>query len=95
MSTSHRAYILPFLLFGSAFTRDIISPPTYAYDAQALIHGDVTVNTPGLSADVRYSKFAGLSTFANLPYVHCLAPDGVEVDKFDIAILGAGFDTVS
>jgi len=40
-------------------------------------------------------KFFGLTTFANLPYVHCLAPDGEEVEKFDIAVLGAPFDTVS
>jgi hypothetical protein len=27
--------------------------------------------------------------------VHCLAPGGEEVERFDIAILGAPFDTVS
>lgn len=78
---------------------------------------------PGLDdEDISQTKFAGLTTFANLPYVHCLAADDEEeeeegeeddddgkknkkekrekkksvgVEKFDIAILGAPFDTVS
>lgn len=73
---------------------------------------------PGLDdEDISQTKFAGLTTFANLPYVHCLAADedeeeeeddgkknkkekrkkkkSVGVEKFDIAILGAPFDTVS
>lgn len=69
---------------------------------------------PGLDdEDISQAKFAGLTTFANLPYVHCLAADDDEeeeekkkkekrrkkkrvgVEKFDIAILGAPFDTVS
>lgn len=46
--------------------------------------------------DVSESKFWGLSTYANLPYVHCLsAGNDVEVEEYDIAILGAPFDTVS
>lgn len=75
---------------------------------------------PGLDdEDISQTKFAGLTTFANLPYVHCLAADddegeeeeeeddgkkkkkekrkkkkSVGVEKFDIAILGAPFDTV-
>lgn len=40
--------------------------------------------------------FAGLTTFGNLPYVYCLADTRNEaVEKFDIAILGAPFDTVN
>lgn len=73
---------------------------------------------PGLDdEDISQAKFAGLTTFANLPYVHCLAADDNDeeeeeeddekknkkrkkkksggVEKFDIAILGAPFDTVS
>lgn len=41
--------------------------------------------------DITGAKFAGLTTFANLPYVHCLDQSGSE--KYDIAILGAPFDT--
>jgi len=46
-----------------------------------------------ISPDITQAKFEGLTTYANLPYVHCLAPEGEEVEKFDIAILGAPFDT--
>ncbi|KAJ9626541.1 hypothetical protein H2203_004174 [Taxawa tesnikishii (nom. ined.)] len=43
--------------------------------------------------DLSSPLYAGLTTFANLPYVHCLAKDPAEVERFDIAILGAPFDT--
>lgn len=39
------------------------------------------------------TKYRGLTTYANLPYVHCLGKEGEEVEKYDIAILGAPFDT--
>lgn len=42
------------------------------------------------------SQFSGLATYARIPYVNCLSDDdGAEVGKYDIAILGAPFDTVS
>lgn len=44
--------------------------------------------------DIGFARFEGLSTFANLPYVHCLAGNDNDVDRYDIAILGAPFDTV-
>jgi agmatinase len=41
------------------------------------------------------SAVAGLTTFANLPHVFCLADaENEAVEKFDIAFLGAPFDTV-
>ena len=39
------------------------------------------------------SEFAGLSTYANLPFVHCASKGDVE--PYDIAILGAPFDTAT
>ena len=39
------------------------------------------------------SDFAGLTTFANLPYVNCFADEVLEL--YDVAFLGAPFDTVS
>jgi hypothetical protein len=46
--------------------------------------------------DISGAKFRGLSTYASLPYVHCLSAGGdEEVEDYDIAILGAPFDTVS
>jgi len=40
------------------------------------------------------SEFFGLTTFANLPYVNCLKAEE-SGGRYDIAILGAPFDTVS
>ena len=39
------------------------------------------------------SDFSGLMTFANLPYANCFSDS--DVDAYDIAIMGAPFDTVS
>lgn len=83
--------LLPLLtLLAIASAREISFPPVSGYTAsdQLVLGG---YNDP----DISQAKFAGLSTYANLPYVHCLARDGVEVEGFDIAILGAPFDTVS
>ena len=41
------------------------------------------------------SEFFGLGTFANLPYVNCLSTENSNGGRYDIAILGAPFDTVS
>lgn len=68
--------------------REIVLPPVSPYLTEQTILGG------NYNQDISYSKFAGLTTYANLPYVHCLAPEGDEVEKFDIAILGAPFDTV-
>jgi hypothetical protein len=41
------------------------------------------------------TQFNGLTTFANLPYVNCFVDDEANKQLYDIAILGAPFDTVS
>lgn len=45
--------------------------------------------------DEIFTAFAGISTFAHLPLVNCLHPVYAEEvkEKFDIAIVGAPFDT--
>lgn len=43
--------------------------------------------------DISTALFSGLMTYANLPYVHCLAGTGEDIEKYDIAIVGAPFDT--
>lgn len=79
--------IAPF--FASGLTaREITFPPVSGYSAQQVIPQGL------FDADITQAKFAGLMTYANLPYVHCLAPEGHDVEPFDIAILGAPFDTV-
>jgi hypothetical protein len=41
------------------------------------------------------TAFAGITTFAHLPFINCLHPTYTEEskEKFDIAIIGAPFDT--
>lgn len=39
------------------------------------------------------SQFHGLKTFANLPYLNCLSDEEAQGQEYDIAILGAPFDT--
>ena len=43
--------------------------------------------------DLSSALYSGLTTYANLPYVHCLANDEENIERYDIAILGAPFDT--
>lgn len=83
--------LLSTLLAFQALThaREIGFPPVSGYSSDQTILGGY--NEP----DITQGKFAGLSTYANLPYVHCLAPEDDEIEAFDIAILGAPFDTVS
>lgn len=72
-------------LIGLSLAREITFPPVQ--------HPlGVETEAPGLSEDISLAKFAGLTTFANLPYVHCLSSNK-EVEPYDIAILGAPFDT--
>lgn len=71
-----------------ANAREINFPSLSGFSSDQALMGIVT-------PDITQAKFGGLTTYANLPYVHCLAPQGEDVDVFDIAILGAPFDTVS
>lgn len=75
-------------LFALVKAREIVFPPISGFATDQTVLGRY-----GL--DITQAKFAGLTTYANLPYVHCLAPKGEDVEAFDIAILGAPFDTVS
>lgn len=77
------------LFVSLTLAREITFPPVAGYASQHVFPQGYN----GL--DITQVKFAGLTTYANLPYVHCLAPNGQEVEPFDIAILGAPFDTVS
>lgn len=78
--------------------REIIFPPV-----SPLVHnrghhaGEQEYQSPvssslGKDPFAAIEKFAGLATFANLPWVHCLSQDE-DVEKYDIAFLGAPFDT--
>jgi len=70
-----------------AGAREIVFPPIAAVVPQDSTGGlgDYPLDPGG--------EFAGLSTYANLPYVHCTSSGAV--DGYDIAILGAPFDTAT
>ena len=82
-------FLLPLILAWTSDARKISFPPISGYHAQQPVFGQEGID---ISTG---SVFVGLTTYANLPYVHCLAGKDVEVEKYDIAILGAPFDTVS
>jgi agmatinase len=68
-------------------SRQITFPPVAAvpYGAETRLgHGSDVLQDE--------AKFAGLTTFANVPWVHCLSKEN-DIEKYDIAILGAPFDT--
>lgn len=96
MSPRH-APALPLLVLLPLFTfaREIIFPPLSGYQVPVQPGSPFNIAGNNRQDGISDAKFAGLTTFANLPYVHCLAADEGDVEKFDIAFLGAPFDTVS
>lgn len=79
--------LLPFIAVG----REITFPPVLSINQAPLQWG---LNTPGIPGVT--NAFAGLTTFANLPFVQCLKDvENDAIEPFDIAFLGAPFDTVS
>lgn len=71
--------------------RDIVFPPVSGIEQHPL-SGPSYNPLEYDSADLSTPAFAGLATYANLPYLHCLA-NTTTLDPYDIAILGAPFDT--
>ena len=83
--------VLIFSLSSICAAREIVFPPV-----SPISHRDGQTYQSPLSneGDVLQGsmKFAGLTTFANLPWVYCLSEDS-DIEAFDIAFLGAPFDT--
>lgn len=82
------------LLIIPAYARDIVFPPV------AAVHNPSSHQYPLAHEDpidiVTGSQFSGLTTFANLPYLNCFVDDeSTTNNNYDIAFLGAPFDTVS
>ena len=74
--------------------REIVFPPTSGY--QQPLRGNSFGALEYETDDISEPLYNGLNTFANLAYVHCLANStlsGEDVEKYDIAVLGAPFDT--
>ena len=72
--------------------REITFPPVAGVQTPFIGNG---YDTDGINRDldITQAMFAGLTTYANLPYVHCLGADDEHIEPYDIAILGAPFDT--
>lgn len=79
--------LLHLLLPLAVTARDVVFPPVSGVQSPLVTSGDDTI-----AEFPEPNAYAGLTTFANSPFVKCLA-DG-EVERFDIAFLGAPFDTV-
>ena len=78
---------LPSILLAAA--REIVFPPISPLGAQPNQQSLIGVLDDVLQGS---PKYAGLTTFANLDWVHCLSEEG-DLEPFDIAFLGAPFDT--
>ncbi|KAJ9658383.1 hypothetical protein H2201_007823 [Coniosporium apollinis] len=78
--------LLSFILPLAVTARDVVFPPVSG------VQGPLVTNEDDAIAEFpKPNAYAGLTTFANSAFVRCLA-DG-EVERFDIAFLGAPFDT--
>lgn len=90
------------LLAGLTTARDIVFPPVSGY---VPLQNSPQQHFSGEDEDIDFTRdsdatpgvMSGLMTFANVPFVDCLNVEAASVkdeDKFDIAFLGAPFDTV-
>lgn len=77
-------------LFGTVSAHEIVFPKV----VDAGLYQSTLVSNLDRIDIVSGSQFSGLTTFAQLPYATCFA-DGPASEKYDIALLGAPFDTVS
>lgn len=82
----NRAIILH-VLATAVLSREIVFPPVAGVHGQAPI-GELLGT---LQQKDDQFKYAGLQTYANLPWTYCLSKD--ETEPYDIAVLGAPFDT--
>ncbi|KAL6230288.1 hypothetical protein BDW75DRAFT_223160 [Aspergillus navahoensis] len=76
-------------ILSPALTREITFSPVAAIQSDQFILGQHEKNVDIVSG----SQFSGLTTFARIPYVNCFVDSEAESTPYDIAILGAPFDT--
>lgn len=75
--------------------RDIVFPPVLGIDR---LPGQVPIRpqTEGDDdIDLATDAVGGLTSFAHLPYVPCFDSKADEIARYDIAVLGAPFDTAT
>lgn len=82
--------LLTLIVSTAAVAREIVFPPIAAIQGS----GQVPLGEDDTVDIVTGSQFSGLTTFGHLPYVNCLVDDQAHSTPYDIAILGAPFDTV-
>ncbi|KAK7605793.1 arginase family-domain-containing protein [Phyllosticta paracitricarpa] len=110
MPSSISLTLLPLLFAAASSARDISFPPLsplpLGYQQQQQQNPLLSANGGNVFGDgIADAPWAGLTTFANLPHVHCLAGadagkgkgkgkgEAKDGESFDIAVLGAPFDT--
>ncbi|KAK8191958.1 arginase family-domain-containing protein [Phyllosticta capitalensis] len=78
-----------------ATARDIAFPPLSPYASPFQNQDPLLAPLGGtpFTDKIGNAPWAGLTTFAKLPHVHCLAVEREGKERFDIAVLGAPFDT--
>lgn len=90
MLSSWSTFQLAFLLSPTAsLARDIVFP-----SIDPLQLNLASPRNPSQDEISEADMYAGLTTFANLPWRHCLSPED-HIEKYDIAFLGAPFDTAT
>lgn len=83
-------FLLVIALVSPLEARDIVFPRLGSWQHAYAYQSPLSNSEPDLLGD---TAFNGLTTFAHLPYVPCMASD-YSGDGYDIAFLGAPFDTV-
>ncbi|KAK3625852.1 hypothetical protein LTR56_020165 [Elasticomyces elasticus] len=72
----------------TAIAREITFPPVSGMQEPL---GATDMTNSGM--DLSEALYSGLMTYGSLPYAHCLAAADTAVEPYDIAIIGAPFDT--
>lgn len=90
--------LLLVLLVGLGDARDIVFPPVFGVDrlpAQIPIRPQSESESDD-DVDLTTDATGGLTSFGHLPYVSCFSSQADEdVGRYDIAVLGAPFDTAT
>ncbi|ORY61412.1 arginase family protein [Pseudomassariella vexata] len=84
------------LLAGLSHAHVIVFPPVAAISQQHSQQATFRLETSDDDVDLTTDAMGGLVSFAHLPYIPCFSSKtDDEIDKYDIAILGAPFDTAT
>lgn len=91
--------VLVLSIAGLSQAREIVFPPVAGIDrvsGQAPIKFDINEGADDDDIDLTTDAMGGLTSFGHLPYVPCFAAKtDEETAKYDIAVLGAPFDTAT